>query len=322
MRKTRGMFALAVFDKRLRRLSLARDRMGEKPLYWGWAGRALVFGSELKAIRSHPDAPRETCRNALALFVRSGYVPAPRSIHPGLFKLEPGSILETTMSFLPSPPQHPLRPGENHGELSIRRYWSIEETLKVGEAQRFSEEDDVTQEIERVLGDAVERQMLADVPLGAFLSGGIDSSLIVGLMQQRSMRPIKTFTIGVENAAFNEAPHAAAVASHLGTEHTEITVTEAEAQEVIPQLPTLYDEPFADSSQIPTFLVSKAARSQVTVALSGDGGDETFLWLRPVFLGRQDLEPPCLDAPTQRGPFLARRLVQFPSERGTALGFS
>lgn len=285
LRKTRGMFAIALFDKRRQRLSLARDRVGEKPLYWGWAGKALVFGSELKAIRKHPEAPTETSRDALALFIRFGYVPAPRSIHPGVFKLEPGSILETTMSFPASPPQQILRPGDRHGELSIRRYWSIEKTMAAGAARRFADDADAAQAIERTLGAAIERQMLSDVPLGAFLSGGIDSSLIVALMQQHSARPIKTFTVGVENASYNEAPHAAAVARHLGTDHTELTVTEAEAQQVIPQMPTLYDEPFADSSQIPTFLVSKAARSQVTVALSGDAGDELFCGYDRYFWG-------------------------------------
>jgi asparagine synthase (glutamine-hydrolysing) len=287
LRKTRGMFAIALFDKRQRRLSLARDRMGEKPLYWGWAGKALVFGSELKAIRSHPDAPGETDREALALFLQYAYVPAPRSIHPGLFKLEPGTILETTLSFPAAPPAQALRPGDRHGELFIRQYWSIEETIAKGAQRRFFDDAEAVTEIERTLGDSIERQMLADVPLGAFLSGGVDSSLIVALMQARSTSPIRTFTIGVENAAYNEAPHAAAVAHHLGTDHTEVTVTEAEAQQVIPMLPTLYDEPFADSSQIPTFLVSKAARAQVAVALTGDAGDELFCGYDRYFWGER-----------------------------------
>ncbi|NIJ41639.1 asparagine synthase (glutamine-hydrolysing) [Parvibaculum indicum] len=285
LRRSYGMFALALFDKRERRLSLARDRMGEKPLYWGWAGRALVFGSELKAIRKHHDATREICREALALYLRFAYVPAPRSIHPGIFKLEPGAILETPMSFPATAPEQVLRPGDRHGELTMRRYWSIEDALAAGAARRFADDADVTPEIERTLGDAVERQMLSDVPLGAFLSGGIDSSLIVALMQQRSARPIKTFTVRVENAAYNEAPHAAAVSAHLGTDHTEVMVTEAEAQQVIPRLPTLYDEPFADSSQIPTFLVSKIAQSHLAVALSGDAGDELFCGYDRYFWG-------------------------------------
>jgi asparagine synthase (glutamine-hydrolysing) len=283
--KARGMFALALFDKRKRRLSLARDRMGEKPLYWGWAGRELVFGSELKALRKHPEASREISREALALYLRFAYVPAPRSIHPAIYKLEPGAIMETSMSFPPTAPEQVLRPGDRHGELSIRRYWSIEETWSAGAARRFADDADVTHEIERTLGVAVERQMLSDVPLGAFLSGGIDSSLIVALMQQRSARPIKTFTVGVENATYNEAPHAAAVSAYLGTDHTQVMVTEVEAQQVIPRLPTLYDEPFADSSQIPTFLVSKVAQSHLTVALSGDAGDELFCGYDRYFWG-------------------------------------
>tara|TARA_B100000678_G_scaffold269528_1_gene256749 strand:- start:6257 stop:8167 length:1911 start_codon:yes stop_codon:yes gene_type:complete len=285
--KTRGMFAIALLDRQRGRLSLARDRMGEKPLYWGWAGKALVFGSELKAIRRHSEAPSETDREALALFLQFAYVPAPRTIHPGLFKLEPGTILETTLSFPAAPPDKALRPGQRYGELFIRQYWSIEETLTKGDQQRFSGDAEAITEIERTLSDAVERQMLADVPLGAFLSGGVDSSLIVALMQTHSMRPIRTFTVGVENADYNEAPHAALVARHLGTDHTEVTVTEAEVQQVIPMLPTLYDEPFADSSQIPTFLVSKAARAQVTVALSGDAGDELFCGYDRYFWGER-----------------------------------
>jgi asparagine synthase (glutamine-hydrolysing) len=276
LRRAAGMFALALWDRRERRLSLARDRIGEKPLYWGWAGRALVFGSELKALRRHPDFPRDICHEALAQYLRFAYVPAPRSIHPGVYKLEPGCILTVDGSPPPAPPRAPLRPGAQHGTLSLRRYWSLDETITQGAANPYASEAEALAEVEAALSRAVARQMIADVPLGAFLSGGIDSSLIVALMQAQSGQAVRSFTIGFENASFNEAPYAAAVARHLGTDHTELTVTEAETREVIPQLPQMYDEPFADSSQIPTHLVCRAARAEVIVALSGDAGDELF----------------------------------------------
>ena len=276
LRRAAGMFALALWDRRERTLSLARDRIGEKPLYWGWAGQALVFGSELKALRRHPDFPHDVCRLALAQYLRFAYVPAPRSIHPGVFKLEPGCILTVEGTPPPAAPRTPLRPGERHGTLSLRRYWSLNETLEEGAATPFATETAALAGVEAALSGAVARQMVADVPLGAFLSGGIDSSLIVALMQAQSAQPVCSFTVGFENASFNEAPYAAAVARHLGTQHTELCVTEAETREVIPLLPAMYDEPFADSSQIPTYLVCRAARAQVTVALSGDAGDELF----------------------------------------------
>lgn len=271
-----GMFALAVWDRKTRRLQLARDRMGEKPLYWGWCGPDFAFGSELKALRRHPGCPKEICRQALAQYLRFAYVPAPRSIHPGIYKLEPGCILTIDGLHPARPPGNPLRPGEAHGTLSIQRYWSLDEVAETGYRDQFTDEREALEELEARLKAAVASQMVADVPLGAFLSGGIDSSLIVALMQSQSNRPVRSFTVGFESQAFNEAPYAAAVARHLGTEHTELLVTEKEAQDVIPRLPDLYDEPFADSSQIPTYLVCRAARAHVTVALSGDAGDELF----------------------------------------------
>lgn len=271
-----GMFAIALWDRQERVLSLARDRMGEKPLYWGWAGTALVFGSELKALRKCEGFPSAVCPEALALYLRFAYVPVPRSIHPGVYKLEPGCILTVAHYPPTTPPKEPLRPGQSFGSLSIARYWSLNDTIEAGRRARFAGEAEALVELEAALEGAVRRQMIADVPLGAFLSGGIDSSLIVALMQKHSVRPVRTFTVGFENAAFNEAPHAAAVARHLGTEHYEITVTERDALDVIPLLPHMYDEPFADSSQIPTHLMCRAARSQLTVALTGDAGDELF----------------------------------------------
>ena len=271
-----GMFALALWDRSSGFLSLARDRMGEKPLYWGWAGRDLVFGSELKALRIHHDFPNAICRTALAQYLAHAYVSAPRSIHPGIFKLEPGTILEISGRFPKHAPSAPLRPGAAVDGLSIRRYWSLNDTIGKGADQPFTSETEATTAVEAALATAIGRQRIADVPLGAFLSGGIDSSLVAALLQAQGNEPVRTFTIGFENPAFDESPHAEAVARHLGTRHTTLTVTEAETREIIPHLPELYDEPFADSSQIPTHLVCRAARRDVTVALSGDGGDELF----------------------------------------------
>ena len=276
LRRAAGMFAIALWDRREHQLSLARDRIGEKPLYWGWAGRALVFGSELKALVVHPDFFGETCREALAQYLRFAYVPAPRSIWRGVYKLEPGTILEIAGQPPARAPIQPLRPGESYDTLSIRRYWWLNEVIEEGARNPLCDEREAIDELERVLDSAVRRQMISDVPLGAFLSGGVDSSTIVALMQAYSQRPVQTFTIGFDEAAFDESENAAAVARHLGTDHTALRVTAEQARGVIPDLPQLYDEPFADSSQIPTHLVSRLARSRVTVALSGDAGDELF----------------------------------------------
>ncbi len=257
-----GMFAFALWDTRERVLHLVRDRIGEKPLYYGWAGRTFVFGSELKALRAHPHWNAEIDRSALALFMQYNYVPAPHSIYRGIFKLLPGHILTVAAQTR---------------EPSLKPYWSARAVAECGYASPFrGSEAEIGNELDLLLRDAVRKQMVADVPLGAFLSGGIDSSTIAALMQAQSTRPVKTFTIGFEEEGYNEAVHAAAVARHLGTDHTELYVTPEQAREVIPNLHTIYDEPFSDSSQIPTFLVSQLARSQVTVALSGDGGDELF----------------------------------------------
>jgi asparagine synthase (glutamine-hydrolysing) len=276
LQRSAGMFAIALWDRHGRRLSLTRDRIGEKPLYWGWAGQTFVFGSELKALREHPNFSHDICRDALSQYLRFAYIPAPRSIHTGIYKLEPGCILTIDGTPPLAPPKVPLRPGESYGSLSIRRYWSLNEMIEKGARSQFATEAEALVTVDEALRQAVSRQMIADVPLGAFLSGGIDSSLIVALMQAQSSRPVRTFAVGFENHVFNEAPFAAAVAQHLGTDHTELMVTETDAREVIPLLPEMYDEPFADSSQIPTHLICKAARTNVTVALSGDAGDELF----------------------------------------------
>lgn len=258
-----GMFAFALWDRRQRRLTLARDRIGEKPLYYGWQGKTFLFGSELKALAAHPAFRAEINRDVLTLYLRYNYVPAPYSIYRGIFKLPPGAHLTIAVDDLPGAQARPAY------------YWRA---LDAASQPARADLDDETArlELDAELRRAIRHQMVADVPLGAFLSGGIDSSLVVALMQTMSSRPVKTFTIGFHEPAYNEAEHAHAVSAHLGCEHTELYVTPDQAMSVIPRLPELYDEPFADSSQIPTFLVAQLARQHVTVSLSGDGGDELF----------------------------------------------
>ncbi len=265
LKKAVGMFALALWDSRSETLRLARDRLGEKPLYYGWVNGAFAFGSELKALRQVPGFDNPIDRDALALYMQFCAVPAPYSIYRDIMKLAPGSCLtissrDIAARSLPSP----------------AAYWSVSETARQGLARPFTDDHETVSELERLLHLSIEGQMVADVPLGAFLSGGIDSSTVVALMQSRSSKPVKTFTIGFDEGSFDESEDAAAIARHLGTEHSEIRVTPKDALAVIPMLPEYYDEPFADSSQIPTHLVSKAAREHVTVALTGDGGDELF----------------------------------------------
>jgi asparagine synthase (glutamine-hydrolysing) len=271
-----GMFALAIWDRQERTLHLVRDRLGIKPLYYGWAGKALVFGSELKALRAHPEFASEVHRPALAAQLVYKYIPHPWSIHPHAFKLPPGCRLAIKAESFPA-----------SGPADATPYWSALEASARGVADPFGgSEEEARTELDTLLRDAVRRRLIADVPLGAFLSGGIDSSTVVALMQAESSSPVKTFTIGFHEEAFNEAPYAKAVATHLGTEHTELYLTPQETLEVIPKLPELFDEPFSDSSQIPTYLVSALARRHVTVSLSGDGGDELFGGYERYFLTR------------------------------------
>ncbi len=271
LRRANGMLAFAAWDRRERVLTLARDRIGKKPLYWGRVGDAIFFGSELKALRAHPHFRAEIDRDALAHLVQYSYIPAPASIFRGVHKLEPGTWLE-----IPAKPHASLR--------APVAFWSAREAAERGQADRFAgDANEAEAALHDLLIDAVERRMVSDVPLGALLSGGIDSSTVVALMQARSATPVRTFAIGFHEEAFDEAAHARAVAAHLGTEHTELTLTPREALDVIPLLPVLYDEPFADTSQIPTYLVSRMAREHVTVALSGDGGDELFAGYRRYF---------------------------------------
>ncbi len=261
VRRLIGMFAIAVWDREERQLTLVRDRLGIKPLYYAASVDGVAWGSELKALRAGTgfDAPIDD--DALQLYFRLGYVPAPHTIYRGVRKLEPGCHVTFRAGAAPQ----------------VVRYWSAAEAARAGAADPLALGDrEAVEALDSLLGDAVSRRMIADVPLGAFLSGGVDSSSVVALMQAHSSRPVRTFSIGFAEDEYNEAPFAREVARHLGTEHTELYVSPGEARSVIPMLPDIYDEPFADSSQIPTFLVSRLARRDVAVALSGDGGDEVF----------------------------------------------
>jgi asparagine synthase (glutamine-hydrolysing) len=261
VRRLIGMFAFAAWDRRERTLFLVRDRLGIKPVYWGRCDGRLVFGSELKVLQCIPGWRGELDIESLAAYLRFSYVPAPHSIFRNINKLKPGTILEV----LPD------------GALRQKAYWSLAEIAARGEGEsRRLNDDEAIEALDSILGDAVARRLVADVPLGAFLSGGVDSSAVVALMQKASDRPVKTFSIGFREAEHDESAYAAAVARRLGTEHTEFVVTPEDARGVIERLPRIFDEPFADSSQIPTYLVSELTRRHVTVALSGDGGDELF----------------------------------------------
>ncbi|MDZ4685915.1 MAG: asparagine synthase (glutamine-hydrolyzing) [Planctomycetaceae bacterium] len=267
--RCRGIFAIAVYDTQSRELTLARDHLGIKPVYFGRQGDAILFGSELKALRAHPAFRGDIDRNVLPQYLRHNYVPGPYSIYQGIQKLPAGTLCTIRL---------------DAPNLTPQPYWSFTEHAIQGAKEPLRDEPTtIADRLHDELSRAVSEQMLSDVPLGAFLSGGIDSSLVVALMQSQSPRPVKTFSIGFELDDYNEAPFAMAVAKHLRTDHTECYVTAAQALDVIPKLPALYDEPFGDSSQIPTFLVCQLARQHVTVALSGDGGDELFCGYRRYF---------------------------------------
>jgi asparagine synthase (glutamine-hydrolysing) len=265
LEKLNGMFAIALVDRKDARLYLARDRIGEKPLYYAHMGNSFLFGSELKALKQHPAWKADIDPNSLKSYLRYGYVPSPGSIYRDAYRVPSGGVVSVELK------------GNKRNQTSTRLYWSVEQAYSSGLANPLSiSDDEAMARLRDLLTDAVGMRMVADVPLGAFLSGGIDSSLVVALMQRLSSKPVKTFSIGFGESRFNEAESAKAVARHLGTEHLEFYVSPQDSLDVIPKLPTMYDEPFADSSQIPTHLVSLLARRHVTVSLSGDGGDELF----------------------------------------------
>lgn len=280
--KLNGMFAFALWDRRDRMLSLSRDRLGEKPLYYAESNGVFLFGSELKAVAAYPGFDRSVDRDVLGLYLRYNYVPAPYCIYKKAYKLKPGEVLTVVME-------------DRVPRLHATTFWTARDAVNRGRLRSVIHAEQAVEQLEQLLRDAVATRMISDVPLGALLSGGIDSTTIVALMQELNNRPIKTFTIGYDESAYDEGARAIAVANHLGTDHTEIRVTADQARAIIPSLPSLYDEPFGDSSQIPTFLISQAARRAVKVALSGDGGDEVFggynrhLWADRVWGGMRRL---------------------------------
>jgi asparagine synthase (glutamine-hydrolysing) len=303
IRRLIGMFTIGVWDRRERTLTLVRDRLGIKPLYWAKFGRLFLFGSELKALRAFPGWTPRINREAVASFMRHNYIPAPHTIYQGVSKLEPGCILTLPWG----------------GEPTIGRFWDARSVALAGLVDPLRIDDgEMIVQLEDLLKDAVKRRMVADVPVGAFLSGGVDSSTVVALMQAANAGPVRTYSIGFDIPGFDEAQHAAAVARHLHTEHTGLTVTAKEAFDIIPRLPGWYDEPFADSSQIPTYLVSKMTRQHVTVALSGDGGDELFGGYSRYRLAQRFWRA----LSTLPGPIrhaLARGLQAVPADRWTSL---
>lgn len=256
-----GMFAICIYDKRNKELILARDRMGEKPIYYGWLGDIFVFSSELKALRKHPRFNAEINRNAITLYMRHNYIPTPYSIYEGISKLRPSSYITVSLQTR---------------DVHEIQYWKLFDHISISPRYYKTEDERLVGELDELLQKVVSDQMISDVGVGSFLSGGIDSSLVSSIMQRNSLNPINTFTIGFNDKNYNEAEYAKDVATHIGSNHTELYVGERELIDVIPRLSTIYCEPFADSSQIPTFLVSQLARSKVTVSLSGDGGDELF----------------------------------------------
>ncbi|WP_455153276.1 asparagine synthase (glutamine-hydrolyzing) [Bradyrhizobium cenepequi] len=298
-----GMFAIAIWDKQKRSLTLLRDRLGIKPLYWAKIGGLFTFGSELKALRQHPGWTPRIKPEAVASFMRHNYIPAPHTIYQDVYKLEPGTVL--TLDFGREP--------------QLEKFWDARRVALDGTRNPLVGDDALLiDQLEALLVDAVGKRMMADVPLGAFLSGGIDSSTVAALMKAANAGPVRTFSIGFEQAAFNEAPHAAAIARHLGTDHTELTVTSREALEVIPKLAEIFDEPFADSSQIPTYLVSAMTRKHVTVALSGDGGDELFSGYNRYQLTRRSWRTLSL-APALARKAFAAGLTSLSAERWNAI---
>lgn len=291
-----GMFSFALWDRKERMLTLARDRLGEKPLYYGWQGKTFLFGSELKAFKVHPEWEGVVNRNSLSLYMRHNYIPAPYSIYDKIYKLRPGTFLQFPIDSRP-------------GDCPVPEvYWDAKQIILNSKANLFSGTGiEAVNELDRLLRKTIRNKMISDVSLGAFLSGGIDSSTIVAMMQAESTKPVKTFSIGFHEAGYNEAEHAKNVATHLGTDHTELYVSSRQAMDVIPELPHIYDEPFSDSSQIPTFLVAQMAKQHVTVALSGDGGDELFGGYNRYFQG-QSLEKILTRVPVSMRRFLASLL--------------
>lgn len=302
--KVKGMFAIALWDKNSKNLYLSVDRIGEKPLYYGWVGEQFVFSSELKSIKQFPKFNNKIDRSSLAMFLRFNSIPAPYSIYENIYKLEPGQIVKIH---------------SKSKQVKKYNYWSIEEVYKKGNIKKFTgTSKEAVDKLESLLSDAVSSQMQSDVPLGAFLSGGVDSSTIVALMQSFSNSKINTFSIGFNSKEFDEAKHAAMVAKHIGTDHYDKYVTDIDALNVIPNLPNIYDEPFADSSQIPTFLVSEFAKQKVTVALSGDAGDELFGGYNRYMFSEKTLNT-ILKIPSIVKRLISKTIFSIPEEKWSSL---
>ena len=304
LKKTNGMFSIALWDKNSKNLFLARDRIGEKPLYYGWVNEQFVFASELKSIKKFPKFNNSIDRSSLALYLRFNSIPSPYSIYKDIYKLEPGQVIQLN---------------SDSKELKKSYFWSIEEVIRDGCSNRFKEAPKIiVNNLENVLSNSISSQMQSDVPLGAFLSGGIDSSTIAALMQSKSANKINTFTIGFNEKEFDEAKHAMLVAKHIGTNHFDMYVNEKDTLDVIPLLPKIYDEPFADSSQIPTFLVSKFAKEKVTVALSGDAGDELFGGYNRYVFSKKTFNK-ILKTPILLKKFLSRFMLGFSEEKWNSM---
>ncbi|MGQ0811538.1 MAG: asparagine synthase (glutamine-hydrolyzing) [Nitrospiraceae bacterium] len=319
VRRFVGMFAFALWDRENRSLALVRDRLGIKPLYYGWAGETVVFASELKALHHCPTFQPRVNRQALMLHLRYDYIPAPFSIYEKIYKLPPGCILTIRPDQTAQTDGFSPDPEDRQAAWKPVRYWSARQVVEQGDAAPFQGSDEeAVQELDTRLREAVRLRMVADVPLGAFLSGGIDSTTVVALMQAQSAKPVRTFTIGFHEDEFNEARFAKKVAAHLGTDHTELYVAPDQALQLIPRLPELYDEPFGDSSQIPTFLVSELMRRHVTVGLSGDGGDELFGGYNRYFWGRA-LSRKVFWMPPNARNLLAKAITQLSPVRWNAL---
>jgi asparagine synthase (glutamine-hydrolysing) len=318
-----GMFAFALWDRQDRILHLGRDRMGEKPLYYGWVPEGFVFASELKALRPLLGRQNDIDRSVLNQYFQFSYVPCPFSIFRRIYKLEPGCVLSLSAAALKAPRDTPPQEGSATGGLRVERYWALRATFEQAELTEVIDEQRAIDDLEQLLIDSVSRQSIADVPLGAFLSGGVDSSTVVALMQANASSPVKTYTIGFADPAYDESAAARAVAQHLGTDHTELKVSSAELMDVIPKLSGIYCEPFADSSQIPALLVAKLAATSVKVAMSGDGGDELFggynryVWVHRVWENYRRLPGPARRAAVQTLRSAPRTLLR---QGGAMLG--
>lgn len=313
-----GMFAIALWDREARTLSLARDRVGEKPLFYGWNGAGLMFGSELKALRQAPGFDNVVDSDVLSLYLRFNYVPTPWSILKHVYKVEPGVIVTLDRAALQArPTMPPVAAAPARDGIACRRYWSLDTIVAAGADATMTEQEALAQ-LEARLTEAVQLQAIADVPVGAFLSGGVDSSTIVALMRNVTKADVKTFTIGFAETGFDEAPYARAVAAHLGTDHHELYVDADAVRAVIPTLARIYDEPFADSSQIPTVLLSQMTRRSVTVALSGDAGDELFCGYNRYLVSRRTWDTASrIPAPLRRG--IGKALTRLPPAKWDGL---